>query len=90
MMWIESSVLGLSIDRCFVPLDERKGKQLLEDILEGGNFGHQSERYNGKTGFYYRGFVEAWRNMRLLSLAPREGIARLCSKLKTAVRHTIR
>lgn len=84
IMWIESSVLGLSVERCFVQPDERRGKQLLVDILEGGNFGHHSERYKGKTGFYYRGLVEAWRDMRLLSIAPREGIARLTSKLRTA------
>lgn len=89
IMWIESSVLGLPVDRCFVLPDKRRGKLLLGDILEGGNFGHHSERYNGKTGFYYRGFVEAWRNMRLLSIAPREGMARLSSKLKTAVKHAI-
>lgn len=89
IMWVESSVLGLPVERCFVEPDARRGKQLLEDILEGGNFGHHSERYNGKTGFYYRGFVEAWRNMRLLSIAPREGIARLCGKFRTAVRHAI-
>lgn len=89
IMWIENSVLGLPVERCFVQPDERKGKQLLEDILEGGNFGHHSQRYNGKTGFYYKGLAEAWRNVRLLSMAPREGMARLGSKLRTAVIHTI-
>lgn len=85
IMWVESFVLGLPGERCIVKPDERRGKQLLEDILEGGNFGHHSERYNGKTGFYYRGLVEAWRDVRILSIAPREGIARLASKMGTAV-----
>lgn len=89
IMWIESSVLGLPIERCVVGPNIQRGKQLLEDILEGGNFGHHSERYDGKTGFYYRGFVEAWRDVRLLSIAPREGIARLFGKLKTAIAHAI-
>lgn len=85
IMWIERDVLGLPGERCFVEPDERRGKQLLSDILDGGNFGHYSERYNGKTGFYYRGLIEAWRDVRLLSIAPREGIARLASKMWTAV-----
>lgn len=89
IMWIENSALGLSFERCFVQPDERKGEQLLEDILEGGNFGHYSKRYNGKTGFYYRGFVEAWRDMKLLSFAPCEGVARLISKFRSAVKHIL-
>ena len=87
MMWIESSVLGLPIELCIVEPDERRGKQLLEDILEGGNFGHYSQRYNGRNGFYYRGMLEAWRDLKLLPMAPREGTARLVSKLGTAVKH---
>ncbi len=90
IMWVESSVLGLPAERCVVKPKERRGKRLLEDILEGGNFGHHSERYNGKTGFYYRGFMEAWRDVTLLSMAPREGIARLASKMGTAVKHAIK
>lgn len=87
IMWIESDVLGLPVDRCAVKPDERRGKQLLEDILEGGNFGHLSQRYNGRSGFYYRGLVEAWRLVKFLPMAPREGIARLVSKMNTAVKH---
>ena len=90
MMWVETSVLGLPVERCLVEPDERRGKQLLEDILEGGNFGHHSQRYNGRTGFYYRGFVEARRNLTLLQMAPREGIARLLHKFMTAVRYTVK
>ena len=89
MMWIETSVLGLPLAQCLVEPDERRGKQLLEDILEGGNFGHHSQRYNGKNGFYYRGMVEAWRVVKFLPMAPREGLARLVSKMGTAVRHAI-
>jgi len=89
VMWIESEVLGLPATQCIVEPDERRGKRLLDDILEGGNFGHYSQRYNGKTGFYYRGLVEAWRDVTLLPVAPREILARLVRKAGTAVRHLI-
>jgi hypothetical protein len=89
MMWIESSVLGLPLEQCLVDPDERRGKQLLSDILEGGNFGHFSERYNGRSGFYYRGIVEAWRVVKFLPMAPREVVARLVGKMGTALRHAI-
>ncbi len=86
IMWIEHEVLGLPIEKCIVELEEKRGVQLLDDILEGGNFGHYSERYNGKSGFYYRGLVESRRVMSLLPIAPIEGTAKLFSKMGTAIR----
>lgn len=63
--------------------------QLIE-VLEGGNFGQYSLRYHGKDGFYYRGMMEAWRMAWLMDTATREVMARLVSKMKTALRHTIK
>lgn len=90
IMWLEHSVLELPIEKCLLTPNEERGQYLLNDILEGGNFGHHSERYGGRKGFYYRGYVEALRDFRMLSLAPREGIARIFSKVITAVLHPIR
>ena len=90
VMWIESEVLGLPLARCIVEPDERRGHRLLNDILEGGNFGHYSQRYHGRKGFYFRGMVEAWRMVGLMDMAPREVMARMVSKARTAVRHLIR
>lgn len=87
IMWVESSVLGLPGEKCIVKPEERRGKQLLEDILEGGNFGHHSQRYKGKSGFYWRGFIEARRLFSLMSFAPCEAAFCLLRKIKTAVRH---
>lgn len=89
VMWIESEVLGLPLALCIVELDSQKGKRLLGDILEGGNFGHYSQRYHGQNGFYYRGMVEAWRMAGLMDMAPNEVLARLFSKVGTAVNHVI-
>lgn len=89
MMWILSHVLGLPADFCIVEQDERRGKILLEDILEGGNFGHHSQRYKWKKEFYIIGVIEAWRNIKLLSLAPREGMARIVSRVWTAIKHPV-
>ena len=85
VMWIESEVLGLPVEQCFITPDERRGKRLLDEILEGGNFGFYSQRYNGRTNFFYRGMVEAWRDLGLMPMAPREIIARLVSKVRTAI-----
>lgn len=87
IMWIETHLLGLPDDRCIVEQDSRIGDRLLKDILEGGNFGHHSEQYSAKRGFYYRGVVEAFRDMKWFVMAPREVTARLFNKVGTAFRH---
>ena len=87
MMWIENAVLGLPSALCLVEPDKRIGLKLLGDMMEGGNFGHYSERYRHGGGFYRIGLSETWRIFTLLPMAPREGLVRICSKLKTAVRH---
>lgn len=89
LMWIESEVLGLPATQCVVEPDERRGKRLLDDILEGGNFGFYSQRYHGKKGFYYRGIVEACRMVRLMDMAPKEVMSRMVSKAGTALNHLI-
>ena len=88
VMWIENVVLGLPIQKCIVKPNVYFGKKLLEDILEGGNFGHYSGRYNNKMGFFQKGIVEAWHNVKMLRLAPRECISRLFFKISTAFCHT--
>ena len=87
VMWIESNILGLPVVYCIVTPDERRGKQLLVDVLDGGNFGKYSQRYKGKSGFYWRGIIEARRLFSLLSFAPCETAFCLFRKIKTAVRY---
>lgn len=44
IMWIEYEVLGLPENFLLTTPDERLGRKILEDILEGGNFGKYSRR----------------------------------------------
>ena len=44
VMWIESEVLGMPEGCLLTTPNRRLGKNMLEDVLEGGNFGHYSER----------------------------------------------
>ena len=90
VMWIESVVLGLPVAQCIVEPDERRGRRLLIDILKGGSFGHYNKRYRGRKGFYNKGMAEAWRMVDLMDMAPREVIARLLSKMNTALKHAIK
>ena len=65
VMYVLKEVLGLSEDKMIVPMDEKRGKLLLAEILDGGNFGRHFTKYAGFThqsmGKKY--FLKIWRNM---------------------------
>lgn len=41
-MWLLHHLFGLEEKSLFAPMDEMRGRMLLEDIVRGGNFGHHS------------------------------------------------
>ena len=45
LMWVMKEVLGLKEEEMLVPVDEKRGKVLLDEILAGGNFGQHESRY---------------------------------------------
>lgn len=49
-MYIMKEVLGLEEKYLIVPLDERRGKTLLEEIMRGGNFGQSDVRWKKAEG----------------------------------------
>ena len=65
VMYVLKEVLGLSEDKMIVPMDEKRGRLLLAEILDGGNFGRHFTKYAGFThqrmGKKY--FLKIWRNM---------------------------
>ena len=65
VMYVLKEVLGLSEDTMIVPVDEKRGRLLLAEILDGGNFGRHFTKYAGFThqsmGKKY--FLKIWRNM---------------------------
>lgn len=73
VMYIEKEMLGLSDRFLIVPPDEKKGKLLLEEILQTGNFGKYDNRVDksklGRWGYYK---FQIKRNFRLMSIAPGE------------------
>lgn len=47
VMYVLHEVMGLPEERMIAPMDEERGKLLLAEILEGGNFGHHGESRGG-------------------------------------------
>ena len=76
VMYVLKEVLGLSEDTMIVPVDEKRGRLLLAEILDGGNFGRHFSKYGGFThqsmGKKY--FLKIWRNMHFVRYFPAEAL----------------
>ena len=76
VMFVLHEVLGLSEAKMIVPIDEKRGRLLLAEILDGGNFGRHFTKYAGFThqsmGKKY--FLKIWRNMHFVRYYPAEAL----------------
>ena len=76
VMYVLREVLGLSEEKMIAPMDEKRGKLLLAEILNGGNFGQHFTKYGGFThqsmGKKY--FLKIWRNMHFVRFYPAEAL----------------
>ena len=77
VMYVLHEALGLSEEKMIVPMDEKRGKLLLAEILNGGNFGRHFTKYGGFThqsmGKKY--FLKIWRNMHFVRYYPVEALS---------------
>ena len=76
VMFVMKEVLGMSEEKMIVPVDEKRGRLLLAEILDGGNFGRHFSKYGGFThqsmGKKY--FLKIWRNMHFVRYFPAEAL----------------
>ena len=76
VMYVLHETLGLPEEKMIVPMDEKRGKLLLAEILDGGNFGRHFSKYGGFThqsmGKKY--FLKIWRNMHFVRYFPAEAL----------------
>ena len=77
VMYVLHEALGLSEEKMIAPIDEKRGKLLLSEILNGGNFGQYFTKYGGFThhsmGKKY--FLKIWRNMHFVRYYPAEALS---------------
>ena len=77
VMYVLHEALGLSEEKMIAPMDEKRGKLLLAEILNGGNFGKHFTKYAGFThqsmGKKY--FLKIWRNMHFVRYYPAEALS---------------
>ena len=76
VMYVQHETLGLSEEKMIAPMDEKRGKLLLAEILNGGNFGKHFTKYGHFTqqGMAKKYFLKIWRNMHFVRYYPAEAL----------------
>lgn len=76
VMYVQHETLGLSEEKMIAPMDEKRGKLLLAEILNGGNFGQHFTKYGHFTqqGMAKKYFLKIWRNMHFVRYFPAEAL----------------
>ena len=77
VMYVLHEALGLSEEKLIAPIDEKRGKLLLAEILNGGNFGQHFTKYGHFTqqGMAKKYFLKIWRNMHFVRYYPAEALS---------------
>ena len=77
VMYVLHEALGLSEEKMIAPMDEKRGKLLLAEILNGGNFGKHFTKYGHFTqqGMAKKYLLKIWRNMHFVRYYPVEALS---------------
>ena len=77
VMYVLHEALGLPEEKMIAPMDEKRGRLLLAEILNGGNFGRHFIKYGHFTqqGMAKKYFLKIWRNMHFVRYYPAEAFS---------------
>ena len=75
VMYVLHEVLGLSEEKMIAPINEKRGKLLLTEILNGGNFGQFDERYGFGHSSFGHNLQRLCRDLRLVRYYPAEALS---------------
>ena len=77
VMYVLHEVLGLPEEKMICPMDVKRGKLLLSEIMDGGNFGKHFSKYGHFTqqGMAKKYFLKIWRNMHFVRYYPAEALS---------------
>ena len=77
VMYVLHEALGLSEEKMIAPMDEKRGKLLLSEIINGGNFGRHFTKYGHFTqqGMAKKYFLKIWRNMHFVRYYSAEALS---------------
>ena len=72
MMWVLHEKLGLPENYLIAPMDERRGKVLLDEIMRGGNFGHYDAENQKANSAIKKNILRIKRDIRMMWYFPSE------------------
>ena len=72
VMWALHDKLGLEEEFLIAPMDEERGKVLLEEVLRGGNFGHYDDNNRQATTAIKKNIQRLKRDFRMMRYFPSE------------------
>ncbi len=75
VMWVLHVTLGLPEAMMIAPMDEKRGRLLLDEILEGGNFGQYGRRHHYGRGTLGHNVQRIVRDVQLVRYYPAEALA---------------
>lgn len=75
IMWILTNEFGMSQDWVIVSSDKSRGTFVLNEILQGGNFGKSDKRYHFGTSAFGKNLQRLQRDCRLLSYFTSEALS---------------
>ena len=75
VMYVLYKVLGFDESKMIVPMDAKRGKLLLEEILSGGNFGQYDSRNQFGRGTIGHNVKRLHQDLRLVRYYPAEALA---------------
>ena len=75
VMWVLNEVFALPKNKMIAPMDEQRGRLLLEEVLRGGNFGQHDESHHHLQGAVGHNILRLQRDFRLLRYYPEEALA---------------
>lgn len=77
VMYVLHETLGLPEDKMIRSMDVRRGRLLLAEIMDGGNFGQHFSKYGHFTqqGVAKKYFLKIWRNMHFVRHYPAEALS---------------
>ena len=77
VMYVLHEALGPSEEKMIASMDEKRGKLLLAEILNGGNFGQYFTKYGHFTqqSMVKKYFLKIWRNMHFVRYYPAEALS---------------
>lgn len=83
VMWIEKECLGLKDEYLIVKPDEKRGRVILNEMLEGGNFGQYDGRFESRNkGYLARGLTDGYRLLKLAKAFPSETMWKMLRKIE--------